>query len=165
MPEVLGNSKEAAISTLEAAGLVVSDVEETYNSEYPEGQICYQSYEAGTNVGVGTSIELKVSIGSEIATYDCNLMVQAPEDYIGGNAEVILTTSDGSEQLWYSQNVTAFPVSINLSNFNSPTAYGIVIITYLKNMEELVTDADGNQTTQVSPQVTQTRQNVQFTKR
>ena len=91
-------------------------------------------------------------------------MVQAPEDYIGGNAEVILTTSDGSQQLWYSQNVTAFPVSINLSNFTSPTAYGIVIITYLKNMEELVTDADGNQTTQVSPQVTQTRQNVQFTK-
>lgn len=165
MPEVLGNSKEAAISTLEAAGLVVNNVEEAYNSEYPEGQICYQSYEAGTNVGVGTTVDLKVSIGNEVATYDCNLMVQAPEDYIGGNAEVILTTSDGSEQLWYSQNVTAFPVAINLSNFTSPTAYGIVIITYLKNMEELVTDADGNQTTQVSPQVTQTRQNVQFSKR
>lgn len=165
MPEVLGNSKEAAISTLEAAGLVVNNVEEAYNSEYPEGQIFYQSFEAGTNVSVGTAVDLKVSIGSEVATYDCSLMVQAPEDYIGGNAEVILTTSDGSQQLWYSQNVTAFPVSINLSNFTSPTAYGIVIITYLKNMEELVTDADGNQTTQVSPQAAQTRQNVQFTKK
>lgn len=164
MPEVLGNSREAAISTLEAAGLVVNNVEEAYNSDYPEGQICYQSYEAGTNVSAGTAVDLKVSIGSEVATYDCSLMVQAPEDYIGGNAEVILTTSDGSQQLWYSQNVTAFPVSINLSNFTSPTAYGIVIITYLKNTEELVTDADGNQTTQVSPQVAQTRQNVQFTK-
>ncbi len=165
MPEVLGNSKDAAVSTLEAAGLVVNTVEETYNSEYPEGQICYQSYEAGTNVSVGTAVDIKVSIGSEVATYDCNLMVEAPDDYIGGNAEVILTTSDGSQQLWYSQNVTAFPVAINLSNFTSPTAYGIVIITYLKNMEELVTDADGNQTTQVSPQPTQTRQNVQFTKK
>lgn len=164
MPEVLGNSKEAAVSTLEAAGLVVNAVEETYDSDYPEGQICYQSYEAGTNVSAGTSVDLKVSIGNGVSTYNCSLMVQAPEDYIGGNAEVILTTSDGSQQLWYSQNVTAFPVSINLSNFTSPTAYGIVIITYLKNMEELVTDADGNQTTQVSPQVTQTRQNVQFTK-
>lgn len=164
MPEVLGNSKEAAVSTLEAAGLVVNEIEETYNSEYPEGQICYQSFEAGANVTTGTAVDLKISIGSEVATYDCNLMVQAPEDYIGGNAEVILTTSDGSQQLWYSQNVTAFPVPINLSNFTSPTAYGIVIITYLKNMEELVTDADGNQTTQVSPQVTQTKQNVQFTK-
>ncbi len=165
MPEVLGNSREAAVSTLEAAGLVVNNVEETYNSEYPEGQICYQSYEAGTNVSSGTAVDLKVSIGSEVATYDCNLLVQAPDDYIGGNAEVILTTSDGSQQLWYSQNVTAFPVAINLSNFTSPTAYGIVIITYLKNMEELVTDADGNQTTQVSPQAAQTRQNVQFTKK
>ena len=144
--------------------LVVNAVEETYDSDYPEGQICYQSYEAGTNVSAGTSVDLKVSIGNGVSTYNCSLMVQAPEDYIGGNAEVILTTSDGSQQLWYSQNVTAFPVSINLSNFTSPTAYGIVIITYLKNMEELVTDADGNQTTQVSPQVTQTRQNVQFTK-
>lgn len=165
MPEVLGNSKEAAVSTLEAAGLVVNNVGEEYNSEYPEGQIFYQSFAAGTNVSVGTAVDLKVSMGNEVATYDCSLMVQAPEDYIGGNAEVILTTSDGSQQLWYSQNVTAFPVSINLSNFTSPTAYGIVIITYLKNVEELVTDADGNQTTQVSPQAAQTRQNVQFTKK
>ena len=128
MPEVLGNSKDAAVSTLEAAGLVVNTVEETYNSEYPEGQICYQSYEAGTNVSVGTAVDIKVSIGSEVATYDCNLMVEAPDDYIGGNAEVILTTSDGSQQLWYSQNVTAFPVAINLSNFTSPTAYGLSLI-------------------------------------
>ncbi|MDE7477556.1 MAG: PASTA domain-containing protein, partial [Lachnospiraceae bacterium] len=164
MPEVLGNSREAAISTLEAAGLVVNNIEEAYNSEYPEGKICYQSYEAGTNVSAGTAIDLKISIGSEVATYSCNLLVQAPEDYIGGNAEVILSTADGSQQLWYSQNVTAFPVSINLNNFTSPSAYGIVIITYLKNVEEFVTDADGNQTTQVTPQAAQIKQNVQFTK-
>ena len=83
---------------------------------------------------------------------------------MGGNAEVILTTADGSEQLWYSQNVTAFPVAINLSGFESPSAYGIVTISYLKNTEELVTDSDGNQTTQVSPALAQTQQNVQFTK-
>lgn len=164
MPEVLGNTREAAVSTLEAAGLVVGTVEDSYSSEYPEGQICYQSYEAGTTVSAGTTVDLKVSIGSEVATYNCSLMVQAPADYIGGNAEVILTTADGSQQLWYSQNVTAFPVSINLNNFTSPSAYGIVIITYFKNEEQSVTDADGNQTTQVSPALAQTRQNVQFTK-
>ena len=60
--------------------------------------------------------------------------------------------------------MTAFPVSINLNNFASPSAYGIVVITYLRNEEEIVTDADGNQTTQVSPQATVIRQNVQFTK-
>ena len=164
MPEVIGKTKEAAVSTLEAAGIVVGDVEESYSSEYPEGQICYQSYEAGTTVSEGTTVDLKISIGSEIQTYSCNLMIQAPQDYMGGNAEVILTTADGSEQLWYSQNVTAFPVAINLSGFESPSAYGIVTISYLKNTEELVTDSDGNQTTQVSPALAQTQQNVQFTK-
>lgn len=164
MPEVLGNSKDAAISTLEAAGLVVNEVVETYNSEYPEGQICYQSYAAGTNVSEGTAVDLKISIGSEISTYNCDLLVQAPADYIGGDAIVTLMTADESQELWSNQKVTAFPVSINLNHFTSPSAYGIVVITYLRNAEEIVIDADGNQTTQVSPQATVVRQNVQFTK-
>ncbi|MDE7273095.1 MAG: Stk1 family PASTA domain-containing Ser/Thr kinase [Lachnospiraceae bacterium] len=164
MPEVLGNSKEAAISTLEAAGLVVNKVEETYNSEYPEGQICYQSYVAGSNVSVGTTVDLRVSIGVEVSTYSCDLLVQAPEDYIGGDAIVTLMTADEGQTLWSNQKVTAFPVPINLNNFTSPSAYGIVVITYLKNVEEIVTDADGNQTTQVSPQATVIKQNVQFSK-
>jgi len=164
MPEVLGNSKEAAISTLEAAGLVVKNVAETYSSEYPEGQICYQSYDAGTNVSEGTEVELKISIGSEISTYSCSLLVQAPEDYIGGISIVTLMTADESQELWSSQNVTAFPVAINLNGFTSPSAYGVVVITYLKNVEEVITDADGNQTTQVGPQATVVRQTVQFTK-
>lgn len=163
MPGVLGNAKETAVHTLESAGLVVNSIEESY-SEYPEGQICYQSYEAGTTVTAGTTIDLKISIGKETTTYNCSLLIQAPEDYIGGNAEVLLTTADGAQQLWSAQNVTAFPVSINLNNFTSPSAYGIVIVTYVRNEEEPVIDADGNQTVQVVPKAVQTRQNVQFTK-
>ena len=94
----------------------------------------------------------------------CNLSIQAPSDYIGGNAEVILTTADGATQLWYSQNVTSFPVSINLSGFTSSSAYGIVTISYLKSVEEIVTDSDGNQTTQVNQALAQTQQNVTFSK-
>lgn len=164
MPSVLGNTKEAAVSVLEAAGITIGSIDDSYSSEYPEGQICYQSYEAGTSISADAVVDLKVSIGAEIATYDCNLLVDAPADYIGGNAEVILMTADGSQQLWCSQNVTAFPVAINLSGFNSSSAYGIVIISYLKNSEQLVTDADGNQTTQMTPEVAQIRQNVQFIK-
>ena len=41
------------------------------------------------------------------------------------------------------QNVTAFPVAINLNDFESPSAYGIVIVSYLKNEEVPVVDADG----------------------
>lgn len=164
MPDVLGKSQEAAASMLEESGLVVGNVEDSYSSEYPEGQICYQSYSSGTSVGQGTIVDLKVSIGSETATYSCNLSIQAPSDYIGGNAEVILTTADGATQLWYSQNVTSFPVSINLSGFTSSSAYGIVTISYLKSVEEIVTDSDGNQTTQVNQALAQTQQNVTFSK-
>lgn len=164
MPGVVGLTREAAVSNLEAAGIVVESIDEVYSSEYPEGQICYQSCESGATVKEGTKVSLKVSIGSETVTYSCSLMIQAPDDYMGGNAEVILTTADGSTQLWYSQNVTSFPVSINLNGFESPSAYGIVTISYLKQVEEVVIDADGNETTQMGVDVAQTQQNVQFTK-
>jgi serine/threonine-protein kinase len=163
MPTVTGQSEEAAISTIEAAGLTVGNVEPSYSSDYPEGQVCYQSYAAGTTVASGAIVDLKISIGVETVTYNCNVMVEAPSDYTGGNAEVILTTADGTTQLWYSQNVTSFPVSINLNGFTSPSAYGIVTISYFRNTETLVTDADGNMTTQVTPTLAQTQQNVQFT--
>lgn len=164
VPEVTGKDTETAVSLLEAEGLVAGDIDETYSAEYPEGQICYQSYAAGTMVAQGAVVDLKVSIGAETATYSCNIMVQAPSDYTTGNAEIILTTADGSQQLWYSQNVTSFPVTINLSNFQSSSAYGVVTISYLKNVEKLVTDSDGNPTTQVVQEIAQETQNVTFTK-
>lgn len=165
MPGVVGLTKDAAQSNLEAAGLVVGTVDEVYSSEVPAGQICYQSYEAGTTVKEGTVVDLKLSMGSEAATYNCNLTVQAPEGYMGGNAEVILMTADEKVQLWYSDNVTSFPVSININNFESPLAYGTVIITYPKQVPEAVVDADGNESTQMGVTVAQTRiRNVNFTK-
>lgn len=164
MPQVLGNSKDAAVSVLEAAGFVVNDIEESYSSDYPTGQICYQSYEAGTNVLVGAKVDLKVSIGSETATYSCRLTVEAPADYIGGPAEVHLMTADGAEVLWSAQNVTAFPVSININDLKVSSAYGTVIVTYLANKEVPILDADGNQTTQVVAEPKNDSRSVQFTK-
>lgn len=164
MPQVLGYNQEAAISTLEAAGLVVGNIEESYSSEYAAGMICYQSFATGTTVNEGTVVDLKISIGSEIATYSCNLSIQAPVDYTGGSAEVILTTADFSEQLYYAQNVTSFPVNINLSGFSSSSAYGIVTISYLKSVESIVIDSDGNQSVQMNQALAQTQQNVQFVK-
>ena len=164
MPGVVGFTKEAARSNLEAAGLVVGSIDEVYSSEIPAGQICYQSYEADTTVKEGTVVDLKLSMGSEAATYNCSLTVSAPDGYMGGNAEVILTTADGSKQLWYSDSVTSFPVTINVTNFESPSAYGIITITYPKQVPEVVVDADGNETTQMGVDVAQTHQNVNFTK-
>lgn len=163
MPKVTGLSSDAATSNLEAAGLVIGNIDEAYSAEFPERQICYQSYAEGTTIKEGTTVDLKVSIGSEKATYSCSLMIQAPTDYMGGNAEVILTTADGETQLWGPATVTSFPVPININNFESSTAYGIVTISYLKQVQEIVLDADGNETTQMGVDVAQIYQNVQFT--
>ena len=164
VPDVLGMKEDAAISTLEASNLVVGEVEPSYSSEYGEGQVCYQSFSSGTTVGEGTQVDLKISIGSEKATYSCSLSVNAPDDYSGGNAEVILTTADGTQQLWYAQNVTSFPVQINLNGFTSSSEYGVVTISYIKNVEEAVIDADGNTSTQTKQGIAQVQQNVQFVK-
>ena len=164
MPGVVGLTREAAESNLEAAGIIVGKVDEVYSSEFSAGQICYQSFEEGATVKEGSVVDLKLSIGSEAATYSCNLMIQAPDGYVSGNAEVILTTADGSKQLWRSETVTSFPVSINLNDFESPSAYGIVTITYPKQVPEVVLDADGNEATQMGITVAQTHQNVNFTK-
>ncbi len=64
MPDVLGKSKDAAASMLEESGLVVGNVEDSYSTEYPEGQICYQSYSLRNQCRTGTIVDLKVSIGS-----------------------------------------------------------------------------------------------------
>lgn len=162
VPEVLHMTEEAARSTLEAAGLVVNSVEEAYSSEYAAGEICYQSYQTGTMVDEGTLIDLKKSVGQEVTTYNCNINVQAPGDYHGGTAEVVLTATDGT-QLWYSQNVDSFPVTINLNGFSATSPYGVVTISYLKNVEEQVVDSDGNISTQTNQALTQSQQTVQFT--
>lgn len=73
-------------------------------------------------------------------------------------------TADGSEVLWSAQNVTAFPVSININDLKVSSAYGTVIVTYLANKEVPIQDADGNQTTQVVPEPKNDSRSVQFTK-
>lgn len=163
VPKLTGLSSDAAKSVIEAAELAVGDIDESYSSEFPAGQICYQSYEEGAVAKPGTVIDLKVSIGKENVKYNCNLMIQAPKDYMGGEAEVILMTAEGEKQLWYSKNVTSFPVNINLNSFDSPSAYGKVIITYPKQVQQVVTDAAGNQTTQLGVDVGQEQKSVQFT--
>lgn len=163
VPKLTGLSEDAAVSVLEAAELAVGDIDESYSSEFPKGQICYQSYEEGAVVKPGTSVDLKVSIGKEDVKYSCNLTIQAPKDYMGGDAEVILMTAEGEKQLWYSNNVTSFPVAINLNGFDSPSAYGKVIITYPKQVQQVVTDAAGNKTTQLGIDVGQEVKSVQFT--
>ncbi len=160
----LGMTEEAAIAAIEELGLEIGEITETYSSEYAEGLVCYQSYSANAPVVAGTAIDLKISIGGEIAIYKCNIKVQAPSDYVGGNAEIILKTADGEQRLWYNSNITTFPVPINVSNIQSTSSYGTLILTYIKNEPVQVTGADGSVTTQMKAVAVSKEQVVQFEK-
>ena len=164
MPDLLGMTQEEMEVVLEEEGLTLGTVEETYSTEYDEGLVCYQGFSAGTTLTSGTKVDVKISIGAEEIFYSCNLVIQTPTNYAGGNAVVLLQSADGSEQLWYSETVTSFPLTISLSNFPCTSSYGIVYVTYIKNVETTVTDADGNTSTQITQTTDQIQQSVQFTK-
>ncbi len=160
VPDMLGMTEEEAFNALDEQGLVIGEITETYSSEYEKGLICYQSYSANAPVVAGTSIDLKISIGGEVAIYSCNIKVQAPSDYAGGNAEIILETADTGERLWYNRNVKVFPVPISVGNIKSTSPYGKLILTYIKN--EPVVGPDG--TTQMKAVAVSQEQVVQFVK-
>lgn len=164
VPNVLGMAEEEGVALLEEQGLEIGEITETYSSEYAKGKICYQSYSANAPVVAGTKIDLKISIGGELALYRCNIKVQAPSDYAGGNAEIILKTADGEQRLWYNSNITTFPVPINVYNIESTSPYGTLILTYIKNEPVQVTGADGSVTTQMRAVAVSKEQVVQFEK-
>ena len=49
MPKLLGNTEDMARKMLSSVGLDVGSVEHEY-SDYPEGQVCFQSVNEGTKV-------------------------------------------------------------------------------------------------------------------
>lgn len=64
MPQLLGSSEEQALYMLNQTGLGLMSLTYESSDEYAEGQVCYQSVNAGDPVLTGTAIGLIVSTGS-----------------------------------------------------------------------------------------------------
>lgn len=153
VPDVRGMSEDAAKATLTAAGFTSTSVSEVDNSEYDPGAVCYQSYSAGSLQKKGTDIELRISLG---ATYSCNISVNAPTDYQGGDATVVLTAADTGVVLFNTATIN-FPVAININGIKT-TDTGIITTTYTR---PATTDENG---APVEAQVVTNEQPIQFTK-
>ena len=150
MPNLNGMTAEAAKKTLEDMGLVCSKVTEVYHDTVPEGTVFEQSYTKDSTILAGSDVEIKVSKGPEPKYYDCNIDVGQPPKYIGGDANVVLVTPDGTEL--FNTTTDSFPVSINLSNiFAVPR--GTVKVTYTVFVEEEHYDDEGNPYTENVPAV------------
>ena len=157
MPSIVGKSEDEAVVLLVENGLVPkAGVGE--RSEYDEGVVYYQNYSAGVTVNTGTEVEYRVSTGHIL--FNCSYSVTAPEDYAGGDAEVLLVSATG--QQLYSSTTSSFPVEINVSNIDASS--GQLTVTYNVNESTEVTDADGNVTVQnVQVKKTQGPTTVNFT--
>ena len=145
VPSVIGMTEENAMATLVEAGLDVNFTTEEYSDTVATGLVCYQSYSAGITINSGTTVEIRVSLGVEPAYYNCNATVNAPSDYAGGDAVVVLKGTDGNNL--FQTTTSTFPVNINISNIYCMSS-GELTITYNVNNPTEVTDADGNVTMQ-----------------
>ena len=127
VPYLIGLSEMDAIVTLTEQGLDIGSVVREFNDQYSEGQVFYQSYSYNTPVDPGTSVDIKVSRGTEPTptpvTYRYNASISAPTDaevmgYKSGTEVTLrLVADDGTVLL--DNSVTSFPHSVNFSGIKS----------------------------------------------
>ena len=86
-------------------------------------------------------------------------MVQAPENYTGGAATIVLKTTDGTEL--YRESAPVFPFNINLSQIYG-VSRGVVEVTYTVINTEEVVDENGNVTVQNVPKENSVSYEVEF---
>lgn len=132
VPNLVGLSEEDGTFEAIEVGLKIGSVSYVFSSEVPEGHICYQSFSAGTYVDQGTSMDIKVSQGTEDVTYKCNTSITAPTtaeapDYVTGTeVKIKLETDDGKVLL--ETKTTTFPQAANFYGLKS--SGGTITITY-----------------------------------
>ncbi len=132
MPNLIGLTEEDGTFEAIELGLQIGSVSYVYSSEVAKGYICYQSYSHGTYVDEGTSVDIKVSMGAEQATYRCNASIEAPTvseapDYVAGTeVSIKLVTDDGEVLL--DTRTSSFPRAANYYGLSSPG--GTITMTY-----------------------------------
>ena len=162
MPSLIGKPEDEAVAILVENGLEPKAGTPEYSDTYEEGMVIYQGFSAGLTVNSGTEVEYRTSLGVEQVFYNCIYSVQAPADYTGGDAEVVLKASDGTQL--FATTTNTFPVNINVSNIFGISS-GQLYISYNVNQAQEVTDAEGNVTVQnVQVQASSGPTTVNFTK-
>jgi len=68
VPNLLGDTEEAAKRKLEENDLKIGQVTKGYSDDYPEGQVFKQSYDGGKEVNEGTAITFIISSGKRPET-------------------------------------------------------------------------------------------------
>lgn len=122
VPSLTGLSEDAAKLALEAVGLALGNVEETYSVTVSEGLVISQSYSEGTELKPGTYVDIVVSKGpepEEIKTYKGVINIQKPDGFVEGEVKFVLTQQVGSETISRTYDAgtldeTSFPYKLEM---------------------------------------------------
>lgn len=122
VPKLAGLSEDAAKLALEAVGLALGNVEETYSATVSEGLVISQSYSEGTEVKPGTCVNIVISKGAEpeeIKTYKGVINIQKPDGFVEGEVKFVLTQQLGSETISRTYDAgtldeTSFPYKLEM---------------------------------------------------
>ncbi len=148
VPNVLGLTELDAANTLEQSGLKLGNIGYVKNNDFSADLVCYQSSSVNSYLEKGSTVDIKVSLGPEEATYSFNQSITGPtleEDKYykeGTEVQVILQAADGKELL--NTRISSFPMAeVNYKGITSST--GTLTFIYTVTIEETIeTDADGN---------------------
>lgn len=140
VPDLMGKEEDEAVALLVEAGLPVGTVGRVNSEDFPENQVCYQSYSVGSFVDPGTAIDIKISMGGKAATYSYSGNITGPTreedpDYDSERTtvKVSIVTADGTKLL--DTQTTSFPVAVNYSGIKSPTGTITFEYTNVKQVE------------------------------
>lgn len=167
VPDLMGKAEDEAVAMLVEAGLPVGTVGQINNEDFPEGQVCYQSYSVGSFVDPGTPIDIKISMGGKAATYTYSGNITGPTreedpDYNteGTTVKVTIVTADGTKLL--DTQTTSFPVAVNYSGIKSSTGTITFEYTNVKRVET-GTAEDGTPTTEEVKEEKKIERTIEFT--
>ncbi|MDO5335069.1 MAG: Stk1 family PASTA domain-containing Ser/Thr kinase [Coriobacteriia bacterium] len=96
VPKVSGETLAQATSELEAAGFVIGDTTEVYNSEVEEGKVVSTNPEGGMKAEAGSRIDITVSKGTESVTVP-SLLGKSADEARAALEDLGLTAEQGDD--------------------------------------------------------------------
>lgn len=169
VPNLIGLEEDEAIAKLIEADLAVGNTGEMSSEEVESGLVCYQSYSYGSYVERGTSVDIKISMGSAQTTYRLNTSIAPPTveeapDYVAGTpVKVTIVAETG--KLLLDTSTSAFPLSANVSGIPAPR--GTITFTYTVTTEGTTVTDPATGETVTTPGTTQEKsftREIEFTR-
>ncbi|MCR4999469.1 MAG: Stk1 family PASTA domain-containing Ser/Thr kinase [Lachnospiraceae bacterium] len=95
VPNVVGETKDNAVSKLQNAGLNAGNVTEDYSDDVEAGKVISQGTKSGENVDKGASVDLVVSKGKKPSSYTIKFTAPSGEESV--TTKTVEKTNDAGE--------------------------------------------------------------------